>query len=328
MENNPKISVIIPVYNTEQYLRDCLDSVLAQTYDNIEVLCIDNGSTDKSAEILNEYSLKDNRIVILQSPKGVSRARNLGIDCARGEYITFVDSDDIIHKEYIEKLYKTIADNNVDFVVCSYSRFIGNGKFYPKITYDDAFVLDDLLNLIVHKNKYKPPIGVLGKLYNKKSLKNLKFLEDMIIGEDKIFTLQYIIENKRCAFLPQELYGYRTRENSAMTQNSIKKHLEGIKCEIYLLNHVYDNIEDINAKQKMIKSSINEIYAFAITRPYKDLGYDKYLDNLSLTYQSVCNFFENKKYFKYLCLKKRIFVLLFMMKKFKLLRFVMKLCHL
>jgi glycosyltransferase involved in cell wall biosynthesis len=327
MDNNPKISVIIPVFNVEQYLRDCLDSIIRQTYRNTEILCIDNGSTDKSAEILNEYSLKDNRIVILQSPKGVSRARNLGIDNASGEYITFVDSDDVIDKEYIERLYKTANGNNVDFVVCSYNRFVSNEKFCPKITNDNTIVLEDMLCLICN-NKYKLPIGALSKLYRRKSIKKLRFLENMVMGEDKIFTLQYIIENKRGAFLPQELYGYRTRENSATTQNSIKKHLEGIKCEIYLLNYVLNNIDDINLREKMIKFSINEIYAFAITRPYKDLGYDKYLDNLSLTYQEVGELLVNKKYFKCLRLKKRIFASLFVMNKFKLLRFVMKLCHL
>ena len=119
--NNPKISVIVPVYNVERYLRKCLDSIIAQTFSDWECICVDDGSPDNSGKILDEYAAKDKRFVIIHKENGgVSSARNAGLDMARGEYITFCDSDDWIEKETYEVAYMNAKKNNADIVTWQY----------------------------------------------------------------------------------------------------------------------------------------------------------------------------------------------------------------
>ena len=118
MENNSLISIIIPVYNVEKHLKKCVDSVLVQSYNNIEVILIDDGSTDKSGNICDKLALSDSRIVVKHKKNGgLSSARNMGIDEAKGEYITFIDSDDVISEDYIEYLYKNLIDNDSDISI-------------------------------------------------------------------------------------------------------------------------------------------------------------------------------------------------------------------
>ena len=113
--NNDLISIIVPVYNVEKYIVRCLESILSQTYKNIEVIIVNDGSVDKSGEICERYAKKDNRIKLInKSNGGLSDARNKGIDQANGIYITFVDSDDYISQNYVEILYKLIKENNAD----------------------------------------------------------------------------------------------------------------------------------------------------------------------------------------------------------------------
>lgn len=118
----PKISIIVPIYNVEQYLSKCIDSILNQTFKDFELILINDGSIDKCGEICDNYSLIDNRITVVhQANSGVSSARNVGIDYARGDYIAFVDPDDYIHEKMYENLYNAATENNVDIVICNFS---------------------------------------------------------------------------------------------------------------------------------------------------------------------------------------------------------------
>lgn len=121
MEAQPLITVIVPVYNVEKYLRRCLDSIIGQTYQNLEILCIDDGSIDNSGEICEQYAARDARIkVIHQENQGLSTARNRGLDAAEGEYIAFVDSDDYILEDMYKKMLAKLLDYNVDLCVCQW----------------------------------------------------------------------------------------------------------------------------------------------------------------------------------------------------------------
>src|SRR4051794_17458760 len=123
----PKISIIVPIYNVEEYLRRCLDSLLTQSLTDIEVIAINDGSPDSSLQILNHYALKDNRLKIIdQSNGGVSSARNAGIEAANGEYIGFVDPDDWVDKEMYKIMYQTAVTEQADIVMCSYMREFGS----------------------------------------------------------------------------------------------------------------------------------------------------------------------------------------------------------
>jgi len=125
-DKHPKISVVIPVYNTESFLRECLDVVINQTLKEIEIICVDDGSTDSSLSILQEYKQRDNRIIVLtQENKGAGAARNAGLDIAKGEYLSFLDSDDFFDVKMLEKMYKTSENFQTDFTVC-FSRTFNN----------------------------------------------------------------------------------------------------------------------------------------------------------------------------------------------------------
>ena len=140
MNDTPKVSVIIPIYNQEKYLRECLETVLLQNLQEIEVICVNDGSTDESLSILKEYAKRDDRIVVVsQENKGVSAARNVGIEIAKGEYISFIDSDDWVAPNFIEKLYETAVKNNADISACGIIRCRKHYKI-PLLVYDKSVV--------------------------------------------------------------------------------------------------------------------------------------------------------------------------------------------
>ena len=133
----PKVSIILPVYNVAPYLRRCMDSIINQTYRNIEIICIDDGSTDKSSQLCDEYSQKDKRIIVIHKKNGgQSDARNVGITVATGKYIAFVDSDDYIDEQFLEQLYLAIKKNKSDISMCKYKKTYKlnekNKKIYNK----------------------------------------------------------------------------------------------------------------------------------------------------------------------------------------------------
>lgn len=138
---NEKISIIIPIYNVEKYLKKCLDSVISQTYKNLEIILVDDGSPDKCGKICDEYQEIDNRIIVLHNKNiGLSGARNSGLKIATGKYVTFIDSDsdDYIADDYIEVLYKILKEKNADISICNYKSFkndlnkITNKRIYLK----------------------------------------------------------------------------------------------------------------------------------------------------------------------------------------------------
>lgn len=121
------ISIIVPVYNVEKYLKECIDSVISQTYKNLEIILVDDGSTDKSGEICDEYSKKDSRIKVIHKENGgLSDARNVALDIAKGEYIGFVDSDDYVEKDMFETLYKLAEEHNTEISSISFYKTLEN----------------------------------------------------------------------------------------------------------------------------------------------------------------------------------------------------------
>ena len=130
------ISVIVPVFNTEEYLNRCLDSIINSTYKELEIICVDDGSTDCSAEILEQYASIDNRITIIhQDNQGVSVARNKGLESAVGEYVCFIDSDDWIHEQFFTYLHRAITENVADIALCDFKR-CDESYFFPKPKYN------------------------------------------------------------------------------------------------------------------------------------------------------------------------------------------------
>ncbi len=211
MKNNilPLISIIIPVYNVEKYLRECLDSVLAQTYKNLEVILIDDGSPDSCGKICDEYAAKDNRIkVIHQTNQGVSAARNVGLDAARGEYIGFVDSDDYIQPDMYEYLYQLISKDNADIAMCN---------VIQTDTFKSTSPIQENYRLIKNKDlfDYSDWMYLVNKLFKNTIFKNLSFQMGASAGEDS-YIMFHIIKNISLVALGKESkYYYRPNSSSA-----------------------------------------------------------------------------------------------------------------
>lgn len=205
------VSVIIPVYNSEKYLRQCLDSVLAQTFCDLEVIVVNDGSTDSSPAICDEYARRDVRMrVIHRSNGGLSAARNSGIDAATGEWYTFVDSDDSISPESIEKLMLAASQTGAD-IACSMPaydmRAIGKGS--QKITVLDA---DDAIRRTLHQT-LETTNSVCGKIYRSEIFDGLRFTPGLWYEDLDIFYRLYA-RSRRIAFVNRRLYFYRQHNDS------------------------------------------------------------------------------------------------------------------
>lgn len=207
------ISVIIPVYNVEAYLPDCLDSVLKNKMQHLEILCINDGSTDRSGQILEEYRKKDMRIrVIHQKNRGVSAARNAGLEAAAGELIAFVDGDDWVHPRYFQILAEALEAGQADVVICGYVASSEPVPFREEITERRLMVGRDTMK------DHTAKCYVWGRLYRREVLKNIRFREDMALGEDRAFHLELVCRNPelRVVQLSSKRYGYRQRLGSAV----------------------------------------------------------------------------------------------------------------
>lgn len=218
-----KVSVVIPVYNGERYLEQCISSVLSQTLYDIEIICVDDGSTDKSGLILDVYAQRDNRIKVIHKENGGSvSARNAGVDVASGKYIGFVDSDDWIEPEMYEKLYWFAETYHVDLVTSGYY-LEGN---YTTIHYDgvdeglyDEGNYDELLNHVIYQLD-KKEAGIRGSLWCKLFLRENyvdlkeKIPEQLTMSEDKMCVLRYMLDNTSAYIVKNAYYHYRINMSS------------------------------------------------------------------------------------------------------------------
>lgn len=227
-----KITIIVPIYNTEKYIEKCINSIINQTYTNLEIILIDDGSTDNSGNICDNYALKDNRIkVVHKKNEGVSIARNIGIEKASGEYVGFVDSDDYIESTMYEVLIKDIIENQTDIAVCNCS-VNGNSKFEKNI-----LNRHEMLDLILDKDKFRG--YVCNKIYKLKLLKNLRFEENIHLCEDLLFNCNYIARSEKMSIIDRKLYNYVKRDDSAVN-SFVEKHFSVIEA--------YQKIENIYEK--------------------------------------------------------------------------------
>ena len=202
------LSVIVPVYNAEKTLRQCVDSILGQDYRNFELLLIDDGSKDSSPEICDDYSQKDNRVKVFHKPNGgVSSARNQGISKAKGEWLTFIDADDYITDGYFDG----VAEQNEDVLIKGYQKFDYSGIVAGKEAEDLLKISDfsDFLSQYLTDSLLRGPVF---KFYKRSLIGDLRFLTDMKIGEDAWFVFNYLAKCKSFAVLPKGEYMVRLAE--------------------------------------------------------------------------------------------------------------------
>ena len=219
----PAISVIIPVYNVAKYLPRCLDSVCAQTFKDIEVICVNDGSPDNCDKILKKYAALDNRfVVITKKNAGVSAARNDGIKRARGAYIHFLDADDFIDSDFYQKMYDAARDNVSD-MVCS--GFVTNTKYARNLKYPKNFTVSDLRSKL--RRTYVFTDGYVWRYLFKRDLilKNkLLFDTSLISQEDVIFVLNAIVLANEVSFVSGTFYHYMFNDMSALHARDAEHH--------------------------------------------------------------------------------------------------------
>lgn len=233
-ESKALISIIVPIYNVEKYLRQCLDSIQDQTYQKFECLLINDGSPDNSADICREYVSKDSRFRYFEKENGgVSSARNLGIERSKGQFITFIDSDDWVESDYVEILYDELIKENADIAVSTYKRFeMGDNcwyvhafqRGYDKKVFTNKKLMDELLSLDGFDNSYR---FVSGKLVRRNLLENIAFNVVTLYGEDMEFWFKIYMVSDRVVYVNKETYNYRTDER-------ISKHftLDAVRSDI------------------------------------------------------------------------------------------------
>ncbi|HJG67480.1 MULTISPECIES: glycosyltransferase family 2 protein [Bacilli] len=240
------ITVVIPIYNVERYVEQCLQSVINQTYKNLQIILVDDGSTDSSGEICDRFAAQDSRVqVIHQKNAGLSAARNVGIEFAKGEFISFIDSDDFVETNYIERLYTEIKAYNAQIAVCEYSRLDDEKKifyFHTKEPYTKTITYTEYLDEIF-KTLTLAFVTAWAKLY-KIELFNGEFpirFPEGKLAEDKYVTYLLALKSQNIVYLHEPNYCYRQRSGSiTKSEASIKRAADDIEgCEKRLTDLVF-----------------------------------------------------------------------------------------
>lgn len=245
-----KISVIVPIYNCEDFLSACLDSILSQTYSDLQVILVDDGSTDKSAEICDQYAMQDARVCVFhQENKGVSSARNLGLHAAIGELVSFVDSDDTLEPDMFELLVRTMQHHHADISHCGFNR-VENGVIRP--IYDSKQTMlqtsEEAIRCLLTGKFFTGSLW--NKLFKKSILEGLFFCEELRINEDILFGFEAFKRAKQIVFSDFAKYNYMIRGgNSACFITPDEKKLkDSMRVNRYMYEELLEsNLESVAA---------------------------------------------------------------------------------
>lgn len=320
-----KVSIIIPVYNTEKYLRDCLNSVLNQTYNNLEIILINDGSTDSSLKICKEYSKKDNRIIVIDKKNtGVSNSRNRGIEISSGTYITFLDSDDYLEQDAIEIMVKTIQKENVNAVR---TNFLIDGK-KSKINSEllKKYTKSEFKELIYHILNADISAYMWLFLIEKEIIdKNyLRLNENLIMMEDTVFVVKLMTFINSIYLIDYGTCNYRIYESSS--SNSLKRTFKNIQSVIEVNKEITSIVTEPNLIEianrtefriiadyiiklldAELENDIKEIFDFLIgntqfRKMISNLEYKKLSKYTKMIYKA----FKNEKFNKIFLIYKKI----------------------
>lgn len=245
-----KVSVVIPMYNTEAYIMQCLQSVINQTFRELEIIVVDDGSTDRSLEICKEAGAADDRILIFeQKKKGVSSARNQGLEAAAGDYVFFLDSDDVIHPCLIESYVKQGEKSNVDLMFCTYIKMDTPEieKRMRQISKNIAEIQWEIGRKADAKewfySKYEMELSCIGgKMIRRSFIGQQRFDETLFSGEDTVFMHSLICRGMRMAYLDTEWYYYRMHSDSITHLNNMDKNWQKYKVSRLIRNQEFQTV--------------------------------------------------------------------------------------
>lgn len=241
-----KLSIIVPIYNVEKYLKKCIDSILEQTYKNLEIILIDDGSTDNSGKICDEYENKDCRIKVIHKKNGgLSDARNYGISIATGDYLGFIDSDDVIDRDMYEILYEKITQYNADIAICGFKKFFeGENIEYKKSEKYEIYTSKEAIKQLLLDNLTN---HAWNKLYNKKLFEDIRYPKGKNF-EDIGTTYKLFLKSKKIINIHSECYGYLLRGNSItgkINEKSLFDQIELINCRFNEIMKQYMDLKEI-----------------------------------------------------------------------------------
>ncbi|MBO6145663.1 MAG: glycosyltransferase family 2 protein [Bacilli bacterium] len=322
------VSIIVPIFNCEKYLCKCLDSILNQQYKNIEILLIDDGSTDSSGQICDQYCKRDTRVkVIHKSNGGVSSARNIGIKNSKGKYICFVDSDDFLDKKYIQYMVENIMNTNSYMSVVKSNKIsdINSIKEYSGQNKIRILNQDEALNGLVNGKDFLS--SCCNKMYNKQNLKNITF-QNVAVGEDLYFNYEVIKNNiGNIVFSNAKLYNYYIGSTSSIMHNHFNIKNTDILNQydklLYETNNLYPKFNK-NIKMSYVFISIKLLIKMISSNYFNEEIYDKckrtifeyknivlkskynifkkiFLIHFILMYKSYTNSYNKNNLFKKIC---------------------------
>lgn len=256
---SPKLSVIVPVYNVEKYLDKCITSILGQTYTNIELILLDDGSRDGSGAICDKHAAADHRIRVIHKPNsGVSRTRNIGLEMATGELVTFVDSDDYLAPDYFADMADALLASSSDLVMAGHTRIDADStkefSFIPK-----QFGIDQFPRLF-SELKVQNSATVWGRIFRTEIIccNHMRFTEDMKLGEDAVFLLTYLQYCRSVCFVANCGYFYR------IMPGSLSNSLHDFECEYLSYRTFKSTIEKVRRTLQLDAAAVAELNRSAL----------------------------------------------------------------
>lgn len=312
----PKISIIVPVYNCEKYISNCINSILEQSFKDFELILVDDGSSDRSFEICESFAKKDNRVRAIHQPNsGVSRARNRGLDEAKGEYIGFVDGDDCVDKEMYKRLYKNLADNNADISICGIvNYFLKKNGITEKVRQSqvDGFWIfsgEQALKEALQSRLYS--VNPVNKLFKKKLFDRLRYPEGKI-SEDAFLIPVVISKAGKVVYDSKPMYYYLRRENSITTSNFSDRDwdvVEAYKNHLNMVSEKFPNLKKV-AKFRYLWS-----YTYVIDKIMLSENFENYLRDFKKAFDFIKKNILEIIFNPYFSLKRKIAVMVLLINK-------------
>lgn len=276
---NELVSIIVPIYNVEKYLEKCIESIIKQSYKNLEIILVNDGSTDKSKEICNRYKNQDKRILLINKKNnGVSAARNAGLDIAKGKYIAFVDSDDYLESHMIESMLRNINTTCCDMAICGYNIIFEDGKNKVSDNNNITTILKskEVIELIFRTNKIN---GFLwNKIFKREILEKFRLDESLDICEDLCLICEILRKDLSICYSSEPLYNYRNTNSSAtMSIDKIFMKNGHLKYDL-IYKDIIRTFQEDDEIIKIIKirnvKTIMESYYLVLKKRYRDTNID------------------------------------------------------
>lgn len=316
---NPLISVIVPIYNVEKYLARCVDSIVNQTYKNLEIILVDDGSPDSCPQMCDDYAKKDSRIKVVHKKNGgLSDARNAGMAVAKGEYISFIDSDDYVSDDFFECLLDVMNKENSDIAECSVVKFYEDNRFdefsddLSVKTYDTQ----DAMSALIAENPFHQ--HVWNKLYKTELVRDIPYAVGKL-NEDEFWTYQVFGRANKVSKLNKTMYYYFQRNSSIMGVGYNIRRLDALEAKANRQKYIENNFPDLSTQAKIdlygscifayqsvmkFMSGADKKNALELIRKYRKM-YNLSFDEINTIKDSSKKYFMFAKFNFYLCCKMR-----------------------